>query len=212
MSSHSDSYIITILGRRGSGKSTLTRILSENEKFSRKIVFDIVNEWQGTHVAHTFEEFANIWQNTFHLDSYTIVVKFGIGTDEQKIVETQTKITELVYRTGVDSELETCLIFEEAQFYFPNFGLHRVNMHMLTTGRHAHINIIANTQRPASIHKLLISQSQAIYVGSLYELNDIKYLYGSIGELAEEASKLPPGEFIYYPVGKPEEIAVIQVF
>lgn len=209
---HSDSYITTILGMRGSGKSTLTRLISEDSRFCRKIVFDMVNEWHGTHVANTFEQFANIFQNIFHLDNYTIVIKFGIGTNEQTIVETQTKITELIYRTGVDSQLETCLIFEEAQFYFPNHGLHHVNLHLLTTGRHAFINIIANTQRPASISKLLISQSQVIYVGSLYEINDIKYLSGSIGELAEKARTLPKGEFIYYPVGNPDDISIIEVF
>lgn len=211
MARQSEASIVTILGMRRCGKSTLTHFLSQSEKYSRKIVFDMVNEWHGTHSVTSFDEFTNIWREVFHKKEFTIVVKFGIGVNEEQIIDTQTKITELVYRTGIDAEIETCLIFEEAQFYFPNNGLHHVNMHLLTTGRHAHINIIANTQRPASISKLLISQSEEIYIGSLYEINDIKYLYGTIGELAELAREIPMRNFIYFPVGRSNDVSIIEL-
>jgi len=209
MPRQSEAKIITILGMRRCGKSTLTHILAESHK--RKIVFDTVNEWHGTHTVRSFLEFTNIWREVFHQDDYTIVVKFGIEHTEDQIVETQTKITELIYRTGTDSEIETTIIFEEVQFYLPNNGLHHINKHLLTTGRHAFINIIANSQRPALISKALISQSEEIYIGPLYEMNDIKYLHGTIGDLSDIVSDLPMRTFLYYPVGKPENITLIEI-
>ena len=209
MSKFSDAYITTVLGMRGCGKSTLTKILSRNHP--RLIIFDIVDEWAGTHVAHNFQEFANIWRDQFNQGKYQIVIKFKFGTDQKTIIDIQTQITTLIYITGKDSGIETCIIFEECQFYFPNHGLHAVNMHLLTTGRHAFINIIANSQRPASISKLLISQSKKIYVGQLYEANDIGYLYETLGDLATESPNLKPMEFIFYPVGEHDSIAIIEI-
>lgn len=198
----------TIVGMRGCGKSTLTQRLADSH--NRKIIFDFVREWSGNfRYAKNFEEFSNHFRECFHESKYTIIIQFEFGTPQEEIIETQTKIVSLVYRTGHDSELETCIIFEEAQFYFPNHGLHPVNLHLLTTGRHAFINVIANSQRPASINKLLISQSKDVYIGQLFESNDIKYLYDSVGDIAFEAKNLKQFEFIYYPVGNPEGIQVI---
>lgn len=206
----SDASIVTIVGMRGCGKSTLTQQIAKQSKYNRKVVFDMVQEWNGAFLyANSYDEFANLWRENFHKKHFTIIIRYVFGIDAHEIIETQTRITKLIYLTGRDSEVETVLIFEEAQFYFPNMGLHPVNMHLLTTGRHAFINIIANTQRPASISKLLISQSQEIYIGQLYEMNDIKYLYETVGELALEARSLQQLEFIYYPIGKHEQIKII---
>ena len=210
MPKFSDASITTILGMRGCGKSTLTKLLARSHP--RKIVFDFVQEWDdGTHYVESREEFENIFREVFNKPSYTIIVRFQFGESQQKITEIQTQIAKLVYVVGRDSEIETCLIFEEAQFYFPTHGLAPENMHLLTTGRHAFINIIANTQRPASISKLLLSQSKEVYIGSLYEMNDIKYLYDSVGELALEARNIQPMEFLYYPIGNHEGISIIQL-
>lgn len=207
---HSDASITTILGMRGCGKSTLTNKLAESHP--RKIVFDFVQEWNdGTHYVTSVDEFNNIFREIFHNPSYTIIVRFDFGVASETIIDIQTSITKLIYLVGRDSEVETCIIFEEAQFYFPTHGLHPNNMHLLTTGRHAYINIIANTQRPASLSKLLLSQSKELYIGSLYEMNDIKYLIDCVGELALEARNLRPFEFIYYPVGNRENISIIEL-
>ena len=195
---------------RGCVKSTLTKKLAESHP--RKIVFDFVQEWHdGTHYVNSYEEFCNIWREIFHASHYTIIVRYEFGISQEQITKTQTDICKLIYLTGRDSQVETTIIFEEAQFYFPTHGLASENMHLLTTGRHAFINIIANTQRPASISKLLLSQSKEVYIGSLYEMNDIKYLYDSVGELALEARNLKPMEFIYYPIGDRQKISIIEL-
>ena len=88
----SDSSIITIVGMRGCGKSTLTSRLSANPRFARKVVFDIVEEWKGTHQASTFEQFAGIWRETFYQPNYTIVIRYAFGIPADQIIELQTQI------------------------------------------------------------------------------------------------------------------------
>lgn len=203
--------IITILGMRGCGKSTLTREIASQQKFSRKIVFDYVEEWQGSHVAKNFDEFAQIWRQVFNQNSYTIVIRFDFGTHEDLIQETTSQIVTLVYRTGRESQLHTCMVFEEAQFYFPSNFLHPVFKSLITTGRHAKISVICNTQRPASLNKLVISQSPEIYIGRLFEMNDMKYLSETAGEIAFHARDLKPFEFIYFNQGYPENTAIVTI-
>lgn len=206
---NSQSTITTILGMRGCGKSTLTRILSDSHP--RKVVFDIVDEWKGHFVAHNFLEFSNIWREQFHKEFYTIIIKFDYGASKELINDIVSQCVALVWRTGKDSQLETCLVFEESQFYFPNHGMHPNFMHLITTGRHARINMLCNTQQPAEISKLLISQSSELYLGRIHEPNAIKYLEQSIGEVADQARYLEILQFLYYPVGHPEQIVVVDL-
>lgn len=195
---------------RGCGKSTLTHILSSQHP--RLIVFDIVDEWKGNFfIVHNYLEFANIWREQFHKDNYTIVVKFDYGVSRELINDIVSQIVAVVWRTGKDSQLETCLVFEEAQFYFPNHGMHPNFMHLITTGRHARVNMICNTQQPAEISKLLISQSSEIYLGRIHEPNALKYLEQSIGAIAEQARVLELLQFLYYPVGHPEQVVIVDL-
>lgn len=208
---NSQSTIAVILGMRGCGKSTMTRIKSSQHP--RLIVFDIVDEWNDDSffIVHNFKQFANVWREMFHQDDYTIVVKFDYGTSKDLMNEIVSQIVALIWRTGKDSGLETCLVFEEAQFYFPNHGMHPNFMHLITTGRHARINMICNTQQPAEISKLLISQSSEIYLGRIHEPNAIKYLEQSIGEIAEQTRSLELLQFLYYPVGHLDQIVIVDL-
>jgi len=207
---NSQSTITVVLGMRGCGKSTLTRILSSQHP--RLVVFDIVDEWKGNFfVVHNFNEFANIWRENFTRDEYTIVVKFDYGASRELMNDIVSQIVSLMWRTGKDSGLETGVVFEEAQFYFPNHGMHPNFMHLITTGRHARINMICNTQQPAEISKLLISQSSEIYLGRIHEPNAIKYLELSIGEIAEQARSLELLQFLYYPVGHLDQIVIVDL-
>jgi hypothetical protein len=196
---------------RGCGKSSLTRIVASKPKFNRKIVFDLVEEWTGTHIVRSYQEFSNVWREVFNQDEYTIVVRFNFGTEEKIIQDTAAAIVTLIYKTGRESQLETCIIFEEAQFYFPLNYMHPTFKSLLTTGRHAYINVIANTQRPASIHKLLVSQSPEVYIGKLFEGNDIRYLNESVGSIAEDARYLEDLEFLYYQVGDRDSVELVDL-
>jgi len=202
----SSASILTIIGRRGSGKSTLTAKLAEQEKYNRKIVFDITNEWptKNSYSVSTLDEFHEVWRKIFHLTKFTILVKFKYGTPTESVQLLASQISSLIYSVGEESGQYTTLIFEEAQFYFPNNAISPELFSLITIGRHGYVEMIANTQRPAQVHKSLISQSEEIYIGQTFEANDVKYLLATIGPIAEEARSLKPGEFIYYQQGNPE--------
>ena len=184
---------------RGCGKSTLTHHLASD--YPRKIVFDKLKEWDGTHIVRSLDEFKNIWREIFHHESYTIVVHFAFGCGVENIEVVASEIARIVYLTGMESGLETCLIYEEAQFYFPLHALSPVGFELLTTGRHARISVLWNTQRPASVNKLLVSQASQLFIGQLFEMRDVTYLTQSIGDVAQLASELPKLHFLHYQVG-----------
>jgi energy-coupling factor transporter ATP-binding protein EcfA2 len=211
MPKQSDSKIITVVGLRGSGKSTLTRILAE--PYAKRVIFDITEEWNDSQFryVHNFKEFAAVYREIFTEETYTIIVRFEFGLSDDIIHQETDQIISLLYKAGKDTELESLIVFEEAHNYFPNHTLSPLMRSLLTQGRHAHINIIANTQRAASISKLLISQSAEVYMGQQFESNDINYLRETCGEIAEEASQLKKLEFIFFPVGDKENIALVDL-
>lgn len=194
--------VISIVGMRGSGKSTLTKRLAQ--KHSRIIVFDKMNEWvkYASHICNDLESFKIFWRENFHKKSFLCVIQFPFGSEIDDLQELTDTIVKILYHTGLESEQDTCLIFEEAQFYFPSMQVSGVMFELLTTGRHASLSIIANTQRPASVSKLLISQSDKVFVGQIFEFNDLKYLVGSLGESAKHVRQLQKFYFLKYEIGK----------
>jgi len=206
----SDASITTILGMRGCGKSVLTHKLSQQHK--RKIVFDVNKEWNGNYsYANNIDDFNNLFRKQFHQSEFTIVIRFQFGTPVDEMQSLAAQISSTVFSVGEKSELHTCLIFEESQFYFPNSGLRPELFSLITVGRHGFIDVIANTQRPAQVSKALISQSHDLYIGQIFEFNDMKYLAGTLGPSVLDAEKLEKGEFIHYRAGE-GALQIVQLF
>lgn len=200
--------VTSIFGIRGSGKSTLSRNLSSI--YPRLIIFDRLGEWgdiDGFNCSDA-ESFSKIWKQTFRSPSFKIVVSFEPGTDGDDLQREVSSILKTIYNTGRSglSEYSTCLVIEEAQFYSSPQSINPWLFEVCLTGRHAKIAIILNSQRPASIHKSLISQSHNIFVGQLFEMRDIKYLTDTIGDAAFRARSLPQGAFLWHRLGCPVRV------
>lgn len=196
-----EASVTMIVGVRGCGKSTLTNLLASQSDYDRKIVFDPMSEWNSPLTVHSFEEFSEIWKKHFDDPNFTIVVRFGFGASREQISGITDQIVRTLYYTGQHLDRATALIFEEAQFFFPQSYTTPTMDSLITTGRHARLSVIANTQRPANVSKNLISQADRLFVGRLYEKNDLVYLYASIGEEALYAKNLENLEFILYEKG-----------
>lgn len=209
-----DHDLIIVFGIRGSGKSTLTRELSE--RFSRRIVFDRLGEWEGFPTAIGLHDFHEKIQRFYHREFDDLVVRFPPGHAEDAIYADLNEMLRILWSAGkrsveIGHDHSVALVFEELQFYSgPHFSPPFFN-ECLFTGRHAGLAIIGNTQRPASISKAFVSQASHLFCGQLHEPRDLEYLKGTtLGKTAFDLPKLKKGEFLWARPG--EETLKVKVF
>ena len=196
--------IVIAFGLRGSGKSFLTRKLSE--AFPRRVVFDRLQEWSDENAifVSTFEDFAREWQRVHALNRFTIVFQFDIESSSEIQSAEFNEVIRIVYKSGRSTGHFTTLFIEEIHFFAGPHFIEPWLFEATLTGRHSHIGIIANTQRPASVHKSIISQATHIFVGQLFEPRDMEYLAATIGDAAFRAKSLQKRQFLHFEAGKPE--------
>lgn len=197
--------ITMIFGMRGSGKSTLTRRLSE--VYDRRIVFDRLHEWNDGIIFRNFEQFSNLWAQLHDKEYFILIFQTDIeaGSDQQSEIFNQ--ILRVIYKTcKMNPGLSTCLIFEEIHFYGGAQFIEPWLWECVLTGRHAGLAIMGNSQRPASVHKSLVSQAANLFVGQLYEPRDMQYLSEAMGQDAFKAKSLPKFSFVFFRPGQPAQI------
>ena len=206
--------VTVIFGQRGSGKSTLGRALSR--VYPRCIVFDPLGEWQNGEVFSNYNEFRALWLRHYADSEFTLVFRREAGEGLERASAEFSRCAAAIYATGfaerrkftelhgVDPapEYGLCLVIEEVHFLAPLHALDPWLAESVFTGRHAGLAIIASTQRPASVHKSLVSQASNVFVGRLFEYRDIRYLSDSIGEQASRARDLPAFTFLWVRPGE----------
>ncbi len=154
----------------------------------------------GDLVTSRFQDYANyLLRQSEHGGNFKLVLHFDVEqkTQEQAIVFSNA--IRLAYKWGRLTENNLCLSVEEVHHFAAPTSIDKWLFESVMTGRHSNMAIIASSQRPASVHKGLVSQANHVFVGQLFEKRDIEYLYQTIGEDAAEAvSKLKPYEFVHY--------------
>lgn len=172
---------LVIFGVIGSGKTSLAYHFTRKER--RLIIVDTAEEKRyesaGVHVYDP-DDVGKILQE---LEVFRIVFRSDNEDDLRWLFRVSRAAKNLV------------ILVEEAGEY--NMGAHaELSDDFRKTvrfGRHDGVKIVATTQRPADVHKLLISQSE-ILLGKVWETNDARYLKGMGGvtkETIEAAARLP---------------------
>lgn len=203
--------VVIILGRRGTGKTTISTTLQD--AFPRVVVIDRLKEYwnsQGkkkgvTHVSRTFQHFSRqILENQFK-PNFKIVFQPERDDDVLQFNEA----LKLIYEMG-----DCLLVVEEAQFFCTVHTMPSMLKEILLCGRHRKIAFFATTQRPGELHKTMLSQASHVFAGPMHEPNDIKYLYGFMGHETEKLLHLKhlekSCEFLYYRPGYPVSTIKIQ--
>jgi len=107
-------------------------------------------------------------------------------------------IAEAVYLLG-----DTCFVLEEVTAYCSPYQISEQLAHIIQRGRHKNIELIATTQRPYGLHRLLTSQAKEIYVFNTNEPRDRQYLSALLGsEIETKLDSLKQYEYIKWEDGK----------
>ena len=185
--------IVTIWGRRGCGKTSISRSVQKHPAFPRRVIFDLLHEYKarkGRHIVEGFDALARVLAATLSEDCFEIVVHFDIENDSHS--EDLDRMLRLLYYRG-----SVCIVLEEVHnFASLNFCPNWLRK-IVTMGRHRKIGMITTSQRPAEVHPLIRSQAHHFICGALDEPNDRKYLEKKLGEAAEKLESIKPTYFIW---------------
>ena len=193
--------VITILGKRGSGKSTLAWEFAK--LYPRLIVFDPLNEHDEsnfTHVVDTFDDFADAILATARKANFRILYRFDVESDSHD--EEFNHAQRVLYYRG-----DVAQLVEEVWIFSGKGAIPKWLRQCYLTGRHRGLAIIVTSQRPASVHKDIMAQTNQFFSGTMFESNDVRYLAEFLGkENAESLRNLPPYRFLHYRPGQPSQV------
>lgn len=186
---------ILCLGRRGSGKSFLAKIIQRI--YPRKVIFDTLEEYGDTDgiVVRSFDAFSKQIVTLAGLSRFTLIFKFSVESSDHAL-EFDQALRCLYYFEDIQ------IVIEEVQnFSSPHFLPHWLRQCLLT-GRHRGISLLFTTQRPGELNKTILSQCAHIFAGPLHEKNDLNYVSSFLGVATARLTHLPPRRFLYFRPGE----------
>ena len=199
--------IFTIIGHKGSGKTTLTEIITlVNNKPA--IMVDPCGQFESEHerrkIFHSFGEFrawiytrANL--NIFYQGKLELVIREPNDEEFDEICLISRKIGKHTF------------VVDEADLYAPPSITKKAPFYKLVNmGRHSEVDIVTTSRRPARISKDITSQTDVMLFSQSLEPRDHDYIKGYIGkEWIEPVQTLP--KFSYLMVDKERKKSIIKV-
>lgn len=187
--------VTTILGFRGCGKTYLSRKIQS--LYPRVIIIDVTGEYSDGIECHDFEEFTLALQNSLNEPEFRIIFHshMDAGPEEKAVIEHCIRLAMIRSSAPEAAHNNILLVLEEVQNYSSAHSLPHYLRYAYLTGRHHGMAVLATSQRPAEVHKTILSQSHNLFVGHVQEANDIKYLASRLGEHADRLYTLPERKF-----------------
>lgn len=196
--------ITIIFGKRGCGKSVLQRRISSC--YPRLVVIDRLKEHRdGDFVTKDFNQFANFLSRamTENWATFKLVLQFDVEQKTEDQENVFSHAVRLVYKWGEITRKNIALSVEEVQHFAGPTSIDHWLFESVMTGRHSNMALLASSQRPASVHKGLVSQASHVFIGQLFERRDIEYLRATTSDQAAyAAAKLEPYTFIHFIPGQ----------
>lgn len=200
--------IVAVFGRRGSGKSTLTRELLM--RHARIVVFDPIGDYArmpGFKGCAHVGELATALNRSRGARGFKLAYTPPAGREAEALHHVAEMLWQLQrgYFEERDAR-EAMLVVEEMDLSFPANGL-RAELggfkRAILQGRHAGINIVGVTQRPALVSPTLRSNARRSYIFALADHVDYAAMGRQIGpEHVAELRALKPFHYLMFEDGQ----------
>jgi len=182
--------IVTILGRKGSGKTTLVREIVREHR--RVVILDYIGEYGADCGARVVAGF-----------SASIHALVAASRERAFRLSLRMLDEETLAALPVAWELEDyLLVVEEASAYCSPSQLPPEIARIVKFGRHQRISQVYVAQRPSMLHRHVTSQSDLIVSFHQHEPIDVRYLSAIAGEEAKCVQEL--GDYEIYAAGNLE--------
>lgn len=181
---------VIVISPRGGGKTTVAEYLSR--RLDRLLIVDTMNEPQ-------------YLGSGLHVDSILDMFDFMQVSSKFRLVyaPSESEDVELIVQSALVTRDLTLLVEEISQYAGSDAPATTRKMFrkFVRLARHRGVKLIATTQRPADVDKLLVSESE-ILLGRLQESNDRRYLrdLGTLDrETVDSLADLPDYHFVHFP-------------
>lgn len=188
--------IIVVLGKKGSGKTYLTRRLITDQR--RLVIYDPLRQFSFSGVIFTAPAplieylkargprgFQVVYQPDFSAGDNTDIIQ----REFQKICRIVDCLSDVYF---VIDEIDLYTSHSSCPAYFNNF---------IQRGRHQRVSLVVTTRRHTETTRHLTAQADILISFHQHEPNDIKYLGGFFGALAHDLPRLPQYHYIKYDNG-----------
>lgn len=180
-------YIVTVLGRKGSGKSTLVKKLIEREE--RLVIIDTLGEYgeeMGLRETYTLQKSIQAIKKGYSRKAFGVSVRLIDNDDILTVIE-------YCFALG-----EMTIVIEEASMLCKPTTLPGPIAYSLRYGRHKCLNQVYIARRPAELNREVTAQSDVLITFEQKEPRDIEYLRATLGAEAEQVSRMERYHYLYY--------------
>lgn len=172
--------VITIFGRKGSGKSFLTKEITEDH--DRVLALDSLGEYGREHKFEVFTDFDSLVDRLVEAEEEPT---FRISA---RLVNDEEALDTLRVAREISNQL---IVIEEASLYCSPTQLPEEIAWLIRYGRHQEIDLIFVARRPSEVNRDVTAQSDIVVTFQQREPRDVVYLRSMFGVEAEKVKDLP---------------------
>lgn len=186
--------IIVLLGRKGSGKTSLAKHMIRDKR--RLLIYDPMGQFSDCGVVINDPVVLIEYLKRNIAGSFRVVYQPAddIGTDIAVEFENTCEIVHCLEDLYfVVDEVDTYAQSNNCPPYFNN---------LVQRGRHKRISLVVTTRRHTETTRHLTAQADILISFSQHEPNDLKYLGTFFGKEADNLPTLPPYHYIKFEHGK----------
>lgn len=176
-----------VIGKRGSGKSVLTKYLIRNDR--RLVVYDIMSEYVEGVVfdLHARLDVTKFWRHVYRRSFRIIYRPLSVKLEIDWLASAVFALGDLTF------------VIEEIDSVCTPFDIPAPMQAIIQRGRHKNIELIGVTPAPFGIHRDLTRQAKDIFIFRSSEPRDIQYLRQLLGERIEaKLAALDQYEFVQW--------------
>lgn len=193
-----ENVIITIMGRKHSGKSTLALEIMNDGQFPRIFVIDTNAEYGED---RGFETYSTIATGARAMVRVKNKPEFRLAFRDRDI-EKLPALLDVAFEIP-----NTLVVVDETHFYMKPGGLRPEFAQLVFMGRHKAISQIYISQRPVGLNANMTAQSDFIVTFRQQRAADIKWLKDNVADDdAEEVRKLPDFKVKVWSFGDPSKM------